>query len=249
MTDLVLVHGNPETAAVWGPLVGDLGRNEVRTLSPPGFGAPVPDGFTPTADGYAEWLASELEAIGSPVDLVGHDWGGGHVMRIALDRPDLIRSWTTDIAGCFAPDYVWHDRAQVWQTPGAGEEAVNGMTSAPLPDRIALFESLGLTKEVASAIAPAVNEEMGACILGLYRSAAQPAMAELGQRLGDASVKPGLVIIPTEDQYTGGEGRARWAAERAGAEVAVLEGLGHWWMVQDPARGAEALGEFIDKLG
>ena len=246
---LVLVHGNPETAAVWVPLLKELGRDDVRTLSPPGFGSPVPDGFSATADGYAVWLAGELANIGSPVDLVGHDWGGGHVMRIALDRPDLIRSWATDIAGCFAPDYEWHDMARVWQTPGAGEEAVAGMVATPLADRIALFQSLGMTEEVASAVAPGVNEQMAACILTLYRSAAQPLMAELGKRLNEASARPGLVIIPTEDHYTGGEERARWAAERAGAEVVVLEGLGHWWMVQDPARGAQVLEDFLAKLG
>ena len=36
----------------------------------------------------------------------------------------------------------------------------------------------------------------------------------------------------------------RRAAERAGAPVAVLDGLGHWWMLQDPARGAAVLTEF-----
>ena len=34
------------------------------------------------------------------------------------------------------------------------------------------------------------------------------------------------------------------AAARAGAQFAVLDGLGHWWMVQDPGRGAAALTEF-----
>ena len=44
-------------------------------------------------------------------------------MRVAATRPDLIRSWVIDIAGCTHPDYVWHDMAHVWHTPGAGEEA------------------------------------------------------------------------------------------------------------------------------
>jgi hypothetical protein len=29
----------------------------------------------------------------------------------------------------------------------------------------------------------------------------------------------------------------------------VLEGLGHWWMLQDPARGAGALAAFLAGLG
>jgi pimeloyl-ACP methyl ester carboxylesterase len=248
VTQAALVHGNPETADIWGPLLESLGRPDVTTLSPPGFGAPVPDGFNATADEYAAWLVAELETIGEPVDLVGHDWGGGHVMRVAIDRPDLIRSWTTDIAGCMAPDYVWHDMAQVWQTPGAGEEMVAGMVSLPVEERAAMFESLGMTPKVALAVAEANDEAMGRCILSLYRSAAQPAMSQIGERLGEAAGRPGLVIIPTEDEYTGGEERARWAAEKAGAKVAVLKGLGHWWMLQDPEAGAEALREFWSSI-
>lgn len=247
-TRAVFVHGNPETAAIWGPLLAELQHPDAVALSPPGFGAPVPDGFGATADDYAAWLASELEQLGAPIDLVGHDWGGGHVMRIGMERPDLIRSWAMDIAGCFAPDYVWHDLAQVWQTPGAGEEAVGGMASLPVADRASLFESLGMTPEIAQAVAEANDDTMGRCILSLYRSAAQPAMARLGEALGIAAARPGLVIIPTEDGYTGGEERARWAAGKAKAKVAVLPGLGHWWMIQDPAAGAAALQRFWSSL-
>lgn len=244
----VFVHGNPETAAIWGPLLAELGLPDALTLSPPGFGAPVPDGFGATSDDYTAWLASELGQLEPPIDLVGHDWGGGHVMRIAMDRPDLIRSWAMDIAGCFAPDYVWHDMAQVWQTPEAGEEMVAGMASLPVADRAAVFESLGMTAEIARDVAEASDDAMGRCILSLYRSAAQPVMARFGEGLAAASARPGLVIIPTEDQYTGGEARAQWSAGLAKAKVAVLQGLGHWWMIQDPVAGAMALGEFWDAL-
>ena len=68
---VVLVHGNPETSAVWDPLRAALDRDDVTCLSPPGFGAPVPDGWGATAEDYRDWLIAELEAIGSPVDLVG----------------------------------------------------------------------------------------------------------------------------------------------------------------------------------
>ncbi|MCA9877096.1 MAG: hypothetical protein KC442_04930, partial [Thermomicrobiales bacterium] len=79
-------------------------------------------------------------------------------------------------------------------------------------------------------------------------SAAQPAMSQFGQDLSGLASKPGLVIIPTEDHFTGGEAMARRTAERAQAEVAVLPGLGHWWMLQDPAAGAAALNTFWASL-
>ena len=72
----VFVHGNPECDAVWRPLLDQLaerGVTDTIRLSPPGFGAPVPNGFDATMAGYHAWLVAELEAIDGPVDLVGHD--------------------------------------------------------------------------------------------------------------------------------------------------------------------------------
>jgi len=57
---VVLVHGNPETDAIWGPLVDALGRDDVVRLSPPGFGAP-PDAFPATYLAHRDWLEHELE--------------------------------------------------------------------------------------------------------------------------------------------------------------------------------------------
>ncbi len=71
-------------------------------------------------------------------------------------------------------------------------------------------------------------------------------MAEwAGEYAGLISRPPTLVVIASEDHYTGGEVLARRTAERWGADVAVLEGLGHWWMMQDPAAGAAMLRTFL----
>jgi pimeloyl-ACP methyl ester carboxylesterase len=241
---VVLVHGNPETSAVWDPLLTALGRDDVTCLSPPGFGAPVPDGWGATVEEYRDWLIAELEAFGSPVNLVGHDWGGGHVVNVAMARPDLLRSWCTDVIGVFDPEYVWHDLAQVWQTPGAGEQAVAAQVAASVSEWAARLVSLGMTPEAAERLAAGFDEPMGRCILALYRSAAQPRMAELGRGLEAAARRPGLHVRATEDHFVGSEEMQCRAAARAGARIEVLDGVGHWWMVQDPARGAEVLTRF-----
>ncbi len=240
----VFVHGNPETAAIWGPLLDRLDRDDTLCLSPPGFGAPVPDGWTATRQEYLDWLASELDTIGEPVDLVGHDWGGGHVIGIALTRADLLRSWCIDVAGILHPDYEWHDMAQLWQTPDVGEETVEAMIALPVEERVATYEGLGMPTDVATRLAEATDEAMGRCILGLYRDAAQPRLAELGRDLGAAATRPGLVVVAELDHYVGTAAMARDTAERAGANVAFLEGVGHWWMLQNPAAGAAALTDF-----
>ncbi len=241
---VVLVHGNPETSAVWDPLRAVLDRDDVTSVSPPGFGAPAPDGWHATVEDYRDWLIAELEAFGSPVDLVGHDWGGAHVVTVAMTRPDLLRSWCTDVIGIFDPEYVWHELAQLWQTPGAGEQAVAAWAAEPVSERAARLVALGLSAHVAERLAAGYDETMGRCILALYRSARQPTMARLGQGLPAAAARPGLHLSATEDHFVGTGEMQRRAAERASARIEVLDGLGHWWMAQDPARGAAALTRF-----
>nr|WP_090343434.1 alpha/beta hydrolase [Mycolicibacterium malmesburyense]CRL74414.1 alpha/beta hydrolase fold protein [Mycolicibacterium malmesburyense] len=246
---VVLVHGNPETDAIWGPLVDALGRDDVVRLSPPGFGAALPDNFAATYLDYRDWLERELERLGEPVDLVGHDWGGGHVVNVAMHRPELLRTWASDVVGLFDVDYVWHDLAQVWQTTGAGEELNETMMGGTVDERAARMAELGLPPDIARSLAEAQGPEMGRAILALYRSAAQPAVSEAARELGTAASRPGLSILATEDPYVGTEEMRRRAAERAGARTEVLEGLGHWWMVQDPVRGAAVLMRFWETAG
>jgi pimeloyl-ACP methyl ester carboxylesterase len=245
---VVLVHGNPETDAIWGPLVEALGRDDVVRLSPPGFGAPLPDDFPATYLAYRDWLEHELAGFDGPVDAVGHDWGGGHVVNVVMHRPELVRSWVSDVVGLFDPDYVWHDLAQVWQTPGDGEQLVDTMLGGTVGDRADRMAELGIPADIATSIAAAQGPEMGRAILLLYRSARQPAIAKAGRALEAAAARPGLSQLATEDPYVGSDEMRRQAADRAGARTEVLDGLGHWWMVQDPARGAAALTRFWAEL-
>ena len=83
-----------------------------------------------------------------------------------------------------------------WQTPGAGESAIAGMLAIPVAERTAQYEALGMAPGIAEAVAAAADEAMDRCILALYRSAAQPAMARLSEQLGNAAARPGLVITP-----------------------------------------------------
>lgn len=244
---IAFVHGVPETADIWTAIRSEIGEESVA-LSAPGFGAPIPDGFACTTDAYLDWLIEEVSALPGPVDLIGHDWGGAHVLRLAMTRPDLIRCWVSDVVGLFDPAYRWHDLAQAWQTPGVGEKTVADMTAAPAEIKAQRLVGAGMTETAAAGVAEGMNETMAKAILPLYRSAAQPKMATLGEDLPKAAAKPGLAIVATEDAYTMGEAPARRAAERAGATVALMPGLGHWWMCQEPAQGAAALRAFLDPL-
>mgnify|MGYP000212220921 CR=1 FL=1 len=249
---VVFIHGVPETNAVWDLLAErvsvDHGRDVIR-LNPPGFGAPVPSDFEPVRESYVEWLAGELETIGGEVDLVGHDWGAGHAFGLVATRPELVRSWAMDVGGIVHPDYEWHDMAQLWRTPEIGEQTIAGMMGASVDDKVVLFESLGMPPEIGRQVALANDETMGRCILALYRSADPEDMAPIWEALPTkAATRPGLVIIPTEDHFVGPLENSRAVAERAGAQTATFEGLGHWWMLEDPEQAAAALDGFWSGL-
>ncbi|HEY1617913.1 MAG TPA: alpha/beta hydrolase [Streptosporangiaceae bacterium] len=237
----VFVHGVPETPAIWEGLLAALDRTDTLTLSLPGFGSARPDGFGATMDEYAAWLVAQLERQDAPVDLVGHDWGGGFVVRLVSTRPELVRSWVTDAAGIGDVEFEWHDFAKIWQTPQAGEDFWDQQLAAPLPERAGVFQMFGVPEEQALDLGSHINRGMADCILDLYRSA-----TDVGKQWGPdfaAIPAPGLVIIPGEDPFLNAASATR-AAARAGARTAALDGLSHWWMLQDPARGAAVLREF-----
>lgn len=240
----VFIHGNPETSAIWSPVFASLhkrGVDDVVALTPPGFGAPIPTGWTATASEYTSWLIHELEEIGGVLDIVGHDWGAGHVFSLLATRPDLVRTWTTDCIGLLHPDYAWHDAAQGWQTPEVGEQIVEAMISMPDEDFVTSFSQLGMTPAIAASVKQSINNDMGQCILGLYRDAQQPAMARLGEKLIVHPPKNGMVVIADQDHFAGTVSMMHEMAEALRADVVRLDGCGHWWMIEEPDQAAEAL--------
>jgi pimeloyl-ACP methyl ester carboxylesterase len=244
----VFVHGNPETPAIWGPLLKVLSRTDVVTLHLPGFGIPAPTGFGATRDDYVAWMINELEGIDGPIDLVGHDWGGVLVARVACLRPDLLRSWVCDVTGLLHPDYIWHDFAQIWQTPGAGEQYWADTLATPAQNRVDLFVAIGMTPDIAAELVAASDEEMARCVLALYRSAIQPAMVEWGAEAQAATARPGMAMINTADPFVNHQSLGEEMGRRMGAHVEIMQDIGHWWMMQDAQHGAEVLERFWSTL-
>jgi pimeloyl-ACP methyl ester carboxylesterase len=247
---VVLVHGVPETERVWDLLRADLERDDVVAVSLPGFGRPLPDDFTPTKDGYTDWLIGgveqQVEEHGGPIDLVGHDWGGGFVLRLVSLRPDLVRTWVTDVAGMADPEFGWHDFARTWQTPDEGEAFMDGWLALPIDARAATFGTDPATVETVQAMAAALDRTMTDSILTLYRSATA-VQDDWGPAFADIP-KPGMVLVASEDPFLNAD-CARRAATRAGARITELPGQGHWWMLGDPAGSAALLQDFWGSAG
>jgi pimeloyl-ACP methyl ester carboxylesterase len=229
----VLVHGVPDTPHLWDEVRSHLSRADVVAPNLPGFGTPVPAGFDATKEAYVEWLVKEIEAIGVPVDLVGHDWGSMLVQRVVSTRPELIRTWAAG-AGAADRQYVWHELAQMWQTPEVGEQLMEGMTGDALVE--ALQDQLG--RERAIEVAKHVDDTMKDCILALYRSA-----VHVGEEWGDAVdgiTRPGLVLWGADDPYVTRDFGER-LAQRTGARLVMFPDSGHWWPATKPSEVAREL--------
>ncbi|MFJ4919511.1 alpha/beta fold hydrolase [Streptomyces sp. NPDC088725] len=241
----VFLHGVPETSAIWDQVRAHLDVDSVA-LPLPGFGVPRPAGFTATKDAYADWLAGSLESVRGPVDLVGHDWGALLTLRVATAYDLPLRSWTADLANCFAPQYRWHPRGQTWQTPGTGEEAVRTWLDTPADSPVSIAGALrghGSSPRLAAAMAEQLTADTMDAILRLYRSAAPNVHRDWGSALSRGTRAPGLVVIPTEDPFNDLTASRR-VAEQLHAQVVELPGLSHAWMAQDPSGAVAVLENF-----
>jgi pimeloyl-ACP methyl ester carboxylesterase len=210
-----------------------LSRADVVAPNLPGFAAPVPPGFAATKEEYVDWLIGEIESIGVPVDLVGHDWGSILVQRVVSLRPDLIRTWAAG-GGPVDRDYVWHELAQMWQTPGVGEQVMDAMVGDAIVD--ALAEQM--PRELAADVASHIDDTMKDCILQLYRSAAA-GFAEWHDAV-DAIDRPGLVIWGADDPYVTRDFGER-LAQRTHSQLLMFDDSGHFWPATKPREVAEVL--------
>ncbi len=236
----IFVHGVPDTHYLWDGVLAHLSQGDTQTVSLPGFGVDAPEGFGSTKEEYVDWLIGELERVGEPVDLVGHDWGALLTERVVCLRPDLIRTWAAG-GGALDEGYEWHPVAKMWQTPGQGEQVMQAMT----PDAMAqAYIAEGLPEDLARQFAARMDDRMKAAILPLYRSAVG-VWKEWSPDV-DSVERPGLVIWGKDDPF-GRMDFAQRMAKRTGAKFLAFEGCSHWWPVQRPKETAEALESFWEE--
>lgn len=92
---VLALHCSLAHAGAWSGLVDHLSGVTVTALDQPGHGrAPVWDGVT-DLHGLTTRLSIDMaEAIGGgqAIDIFGHSFGATVALRIALERPDLVRS-------------------------------------------------------------------------------------------------------------------------------------------------------------
>jgi pimeloyl-ACP methyl ester carboxylesterase len=248
-TAKLFLHGVPDSPAIWRPLLAalDLGETPVAVPALPGFTGPLPAGFPATKEAYADWAVGEAEALArehGPIDIVGHDWGALIAQRVAMLRPDLIRSWAVSNA-VIEPDYRGHRIARIWNTPILGEIFMALSKPAALAKGLA---EQGMPADIAAEEAAQwANKDKRRAILRLYRSAKGLSFEQDWARDIGRLPANGALIWGANDPYVELAVAERFAA-RTGTPLTVIDGAGHWAIAERAGEVAAALTRFWNAL-
>jgi len=251
---LVLLHGSNASLHTWEPLVERLeGAHRLVSVDLPGHGLSGPH---PEADysaaGMIDGLEAALDAAGiETFFLAGNSMGGKVAWRYALDHPERVEGLVL-LNASGAP--IERDESEgagnllftLLMSP-VGREALKRYTPRGFVES-SLLQSVSVEAIVDEAMVDRYwdlnrlpsNKE---ATLAAFNSTENPYAAEM---LGEISA-PTLIVWGDEDPIIPVEAAAVFAREIPGAEVAILEGVGHIPMEEAPDETARLVEAFIAK--
>jgi 2-succinyl-6-hydroxy-2,4-cyclohexadiene-1-carboxylate synthase len=233
---VVLVHGFTQTLASWGAVAQRLaGRWPVVRVDLPGHG-----GSGGIRVGFAE-AAGLLGACGGPGAYVGYSLGGRLCLRLALDRPDLVRALV--LLGA-SPGIA--DPAARAERRAADEALAEGIER----DGVAAFLERWLAGPLFATLpaeAAGRADRLASTADGLasaLRLLGTGAQEPLWDRLGGLR-PPTLLVAGALDTRFAAIAAEMAAAIGPGARVALVPGAGHAAHLERPAEVAALLDEFL----
>jgi haloalkane dehalogenase len=243
----LLLHGWPESSWMWRGTMEPLADAGWRALAPDfaGYGDSPPDP-PGTWERHVEDLDRfHRELDPGPVALVVHDWGGLIGLRWACERPEAIAALCVSNTGFF-PDGRWHDLANTMRTEGEGEKLLESFDRSTF-DTLIRQAIPGVQDDTLDEYWKGFADEVrrrGA--LELYRSGDFEKLAPYEGKLAALAV-PTLVLWGAEDRFAPVAGAHRFVKEIPGAELVLLEGVGHFSPEEAPDRYAAALVDFLGR--
>lgn len=236
---VVFVHGNPGPADDWRDLLtraGELGRAIAPDM--PGYGrAGKPKHFSYPVDGYAGYPAALLDQLGiTRAHIVAHDFGGPWALARAARHPGALASATLLNTGV-AIDYRWHRYARIWRTPVLGEGFPGNGQPPGVPDAARPREPATGPRSNRPHLHVSRSWATKRAVLKLYRATPAATLAGPAAALRPLD-RPALVIWGTRDAYLPCEQAERRRQAFPSAQVELLQGHGHWVMLENPERVA-----------
>jgi pimeloyl-ACP methyl ester carboxylesterase len=235
---VLLLHGFPQTSESWRAVASRLAAQGVRAV------AVDQRGYSPGARpaGVSAYALPELiadvcalaDALGGPLDLVGHDWGAVVGWQVAARHPDRVRTWTAvSTPNPLALLDMDDDQRQrfayirAFREPGRAEHAL-------LDDGACRLRAI-----YGGAVAP---DRVEADVAVLSRPGALTAALNWYRAMSRSDADGlGLVTVPTSyvwgaDDVAFGRRAAEASARYVDADYTFVpvEGVGHWLPDQAP---------------
>lgn len=226
---LLMLHGWPDTAALWDPQVAHF-RDRFRCVrfTLPGFDVDGPRQAL-SLDGMVARIAAVVDAVSphAPVTLMLHDWGAVYGYQYAMQHPQRVaRIVGIDVGDIASGEFL---RGLGWQGK-LGIVAYQGWLALAyaLPRRLGDRMTRGMARRFR---APAASERIGATMNHPYVAQFSGGFRGL-QRVRPAC--PMLFVYGTRKPVM--FHAEAWAARIAAAPGSAVLALaaGHWVMVNRP---------------
>jgi len=241
----LFLHGYPTSSYLWRNVLPAVAAAGCRAVAPdlPGFGDSPPD-LPGTWERQVENVERFRQALGLEELILGvHDWGGLIGLRWACDHPDAVRALVITDTGFF-PDGKWHGMAKTLRTEGEGEQVVENVNRE--------FFGMALGQISPAVPADALDEYFKAYgdaerrrnQLDLYRSGDFEKLEPYRGKLTALGV-PAKIVWGAKDEFAPVAGAYRFTKELPGAELVVLDDVGHFLMEDEPERVAREIATFI----
>lgn len=262
---VVLLHGIPASAELWGGVLPRLAEAGYRAWAPdlPGYGGTrrpldADHGLAAAAELLASWLGEEESpSPASPVWLVGHDLGGAVAQMLAVRHPDLLR-------GLVLSDTVVEDGWPV--TPIRLFRALARLGLYPFLAALGLVPNPYAWRELRKGFSnPAVCDRETARRVFWDAKVRDPeGRRAFAHHLSDldpsetVEVAPQLAKLELPVLLLWGKGDVFQPFEASGERLAellpeptvrLLEGAGHFAPLERPKGYGERLVEWLGKMG
>ena len=226
---VVFLHGWALGSRAYKRAIRRLTQRGCRVFAPrsPSFGgtADLP-ARAMTISGYADWVAAFIDVVGltEPAVVIGHSFGGGVAIKLAHDRPALVRY-------LILLNAIGGDTRRPW-------EWMLGLTREmwPVPEGIEMMQAIR-----SDAVPNVVRNP-----LGMMRAAFLARSADLRAELADLKRRRVPVLVLTSDRDgVIPRGAFETVCEAVGTDGRVVKG-GHSWLLADPDTFEEVLASTID---
>ncbi|MBC9033782.1 alpha/beta hydrolase [Sphingomonas sp. JC676] len=252
---VLLLHGFPETLYAYKDIALALGADyEVHAFDWPGHGfssRPAVENFSYAPADYARILRAYIDRAGidrSTLTIYATDISGLPALLAALDEPGIARVIVVgDFAPLNRPAHMWENLQALKAEPAATR--VRAFMNANRDEILANTFTRGLPAEAHYEVAPEFRDDAK---LGWdhgtmtsvdafyhYYSHFSAAQEHLDARLDEVAT-PVRVLWGADDMYISRDMGIE-LAERLGAELTLLPGVGHYAHLQAPARVIEVI--------